>query len=61
MRTDSADDDGGFRLMSLFRAFSVPAIAAALLLSNMSGIALAGNEPSSITAYRKTIVPMLGD
>src|SRR5438128_2229997 len=61
MRTDSADDDGGFRLMSLFRAFSAPAVAATLLVSNMSGVVLAGNEPSSIAAYRKTIMPMLED
>src|SRR6476659_2358812 len=42
---------GGSRLMSLFRAVL---FGSALLISETS---LAGNEPSSVTAFRKDIVP----
>jgi hypothetical protein len=52
--------------MQLSRAFRVPAASGvALLVSTLllmvSDMALAANEPSSITAYRKSIMPMLED
>jgi len=63
MRSDSADDEGGFRLMFVFRAWRAPAAAVSLLafLSFVPDLTLAANEPSSITAYRKTVLPMLED
>jgi hypothetical protein len=59
MRTDSAGNEGGFRLMSSIRAFRAPAAASAALLISVS--TLASTEPSSITVFRKSIVPMLED
>jgi hypothetical protein len=45
--------------MSLIRAFRAPAAASAALLISIS--TLASTEPSSITVFRKSIVPMLED
>src|SRR6185312_15377957 len=69
MRSDSAGNEGGFRLMSLIRVFRAPAatgtamLISALLVSALSAPdrALASTEPSSITVFRKSIVPMLED
>src|SRR5690242_16591605 len=64
MRSDSRDGEGGFRLMFLFRAFRAPAVTAlSLAVSSLlvSALALAANEPSSISAYRKNVLPMLED
>jgi hypothetical protein len=63
MRSASAVN-GGFRLMSLFPAFRAPAVGAVTCFLSavlVSELALASTEPSSITAYRKSIVPMLED
>src|SRR4051812_9143182 len=62
MRSASAVHAGGFRLMSLFPALRAPVVGAvACILSVLPVATLAANEPSSITAYRKSIVPMLED
>src|SRR5262245_6243561 len=68
MRSDSAAQEGGFRPMSLIRAFRAPVVrwitgAALAVAANLASLspALASNEPSSITVYKKTILPMLED
>src|SRR5215212_2876971 len=55
MRTDSAVRDGGFRPMQ-----SIRALAAAVAVTFTSPV-FASSEPSSITVYKKTILPMLED